>query len=409
MQGINKPLLRFTQLQIESLINSGDSLLLLGPRQVGKTTLIHKLLEKKNNTVIYQLQNPTTRLSLEIDPGKLIREIEAFKKPPTVFIDEIQKVPALFDAIQLLIDNHKAQFILTGSSARKLRRQGANLLPGRIIYRRLDPMLWTELGLTKESNIEELKIKYIQSTSTYTLDDVLIFGSLPLLVQALSAKRAELLQSYSHIYLEEEIRLEAISRKIGSFARFLELAAHESGTNINLTKLSFESGVSLPTIKSYYQVLEDTLIVERIDPFKRNARKRILSSPRYYYFDIGVRNALARLPLEKGLIMTQKGILFEHFVILEILRRIRALNKPYKLYYWRTSGGAEVDCVIDCGDNVIPIEIKSSTSVRSGEIKGLRQFLADYGSIAPKGYVISQSPTKQKLAKNITMLPWFMM
>jgi len=338
MQGKNKPLFRFTQTQIESLINSGNSLLLLGPRQVGKTTLINKLLETKSNTITYSLQNPRVRQDMEIDPGRLIREIEAFEKPPIVFIDEIQKVPALFDAIQLLIDNHKAKFILTGSSARKLKRQGVNLLPGRVIYKRLDSMLWSELGLIKESNIKELKIEHISSNSTYTFEDVLVFGSLPLLVQASSEIRVDLLQSYSHIYLEEEIRAESISRKIGSFAHFLELSAHESGKNLNLTKLSFESGVSIPTIKNYYQILEETLIVERIDPFKKNARKRILSSPRYYYFDIGVRNALARLPLETGIVAAQKGVLFEHFVILELLRRIRALNKQYKLYYWRTSG-----------------------------------------------------------------------
>ena len=347
---------------------------------------------------------------MEIDPEKLIREIEAFEKPPIVFIDEIQKVPVLFDAIQLLIDNHKATFILTGSSARKLKRQGVNLLPGRAIYRRLDPMLWGELGLTKESNIKELKIEYTPSTSTYTFENVLVFGSLPLLIQAPPEIRADLLQSYSHIYLEEEIRAESISRKIGSFAHFLELSAQESGKNLNLTKPSFESGVSLPTIKSYYQILEDTLIVERIDPFKKNARKRILSAPRYYYFDIGVRNALARFPLEVGIIAAQKGVLFEHFVILELLRRIRALNKQYKLYYWRTSGGAEVDCIIDCGEYVIPIEIKAGSSVRPGEIKGLSQFLIDYTSITPHGgYVISQSSTKQKIADNILMLPWFEM
>jgi len=409
MQGKNKPLFRFTQTQIESLINSGNSLLLLGPRQVGKTTLINKLLETKSNTITYSLQNPRVRQDMEIDPGRLIREIEAFEKPPIVFIDEIQKVPALFDAIQLLIDNHKAKFILTGSSARKLKRQGVNLLPGRVIYKRLDSMLWSELGLIKESNIKELKIEHISSNSTYTFEDVLVFGSLPLLVQASSEIRVDLLQSYSHIYLEEEIRAESISRKIGSFAHFLELSAHESGKNLNLTKLSFESGVSIPTIKNYYQILEETLIVERIDPFKKNARKRILSSPRYYYFDIGVRNALARLPLETGIVAAQKGVLFEHFVILELLRRIRALNKQYKLYYWRTSGGAEVDCIIDCGEYVIPIEIKSGSSVRLGEIKGLNQFLVDYASIAPRGYVISQSPTRQQITDNIMMLPWFEM
>ncbi len=411
MQGKNKPLFRFTQSRIESLIDSGNSLLLLGPRQVGKTTLINKLLETKNNTTTYSLQNPRVRQNMEIDPGRLIREIEAFEKPPIVFIDEIQKVPALFDAIQLLIDNHKATFILTGSSARKLKRHGVNLLPGRVIYKRLDPMLWGELGLTKESHIKELKIDYTSSisTQTYTFEDVLVFGSLPLLIQAPSEIRADILQSYSHIYLEEEIRAESISRKIGSFAHFLELSAHESGKNLNLTKLSFESGVSLPTIKSYYQILEDTLIVERIDPFKKNAHKRILSAPRYYYFDIGVRNALARLPLESGIVAAQKGVLFEHFVVLELLRRIRALNKQYKLYYWRTSGGAEVDCIVDCGEYVIPIEIKSGLFVRPGEIKGLSQFLVDYKSIAPRGYVISQSSTKQRISDNIIMLPWFEM
>jgi len=184
------------------------------------------------------------------------------------------------------------------------------------------------------------------------------------------------------------------------------LAANESGGNPNLTKLSNESGVSAPAIKEFYKILEDTLVVERIDPFLRNARKRILASSRYYFFDLGIRNALARVPLTRELINAQKGVLFEHAVILEIKRRIRLLGKNYQVYYWRTSGGAEVDCVIDLGREVIPIEIKSGSNVRLGDLKGLRNFLEEYSDIAKIGYVITTGERKEKLADNIMAIPW---
>lgn len=408
MQGKNKQLLRYLETEIKKTISNKRSCLILGPRQVGKTTLVKLSLLKFKKVLEYPLQNPTIRLEIEADPSKIIRQVEAEGKKSLVFVDEAQKVPEIFDSTQYLIDKNKATFIFTGSSARKLRRSGVNLLPGRVRYFHMNPLLWGELGYLKDNIIKKLSINNINQNPSYSFIDSLVYGSLPALPMISKNERENYLRSYSEIYLEEEIRAEAISRKIGAFSRFLELAAVESGTAPNLSKLSQESGVSQPAIKEFYRILEDTLIVERIDPYLKNSRKRILSSSRYYFFDLGVRNTLARLPLTKKLINAQKGILFEHAVVLEIIRRIRALNKNYKLYYWRTSGGAEVDCVLDLGGQIIPIEIKASKTISLSEIKGLKIFLEDYKKIAKHGYVITMGEKKEKLAENITAIPWFL-
>ncbi|HLD21519.1 MAG TPA: ATP-binding protein [Patescibacteria group bacterium] len=407
MQGKNKALLRYIKKNLQEAIRKKQSCLIVGPRQVGKTTLVNMLLQSIQEKMEYLLQDPTLRIELEKDPGKIIRQVDATQRHQLVFIDEAQKIPDLFDAVQLLIDQKKAHCILTGSSARKLRRSGANLLPGRIKRLYMDPLVWGEFGWMKNNSIKELSLQNINTTVQYTFEDSLIFGALPGMVNISKDDRSDFLRSYAEIYLEEEIRAEAIVRKIGAFSRFLELAAAESGTSPNLTKLSNESGVSVPAIKEFYQVLEDTLIVERIEPYIKNARKRLLASPRYYFFDIGVRNALARLPLEADTINIQKGVLFEHAVILEIIRRIRVLNKQYRVCFWRTSGGAEVDCVIDMGNKIIPIEIKSSASIVASELKGLKHFLSDYAAVASHGYVITMGKKKEQLAENITAIPWF--
>ena len=270
----------------------------------------------------------------------------------------------------------------------------------------LDPLLWGELGLIKKNILKPLSLDNINKNPKYSFEDSLIYGSLPGLVFLPVKDRIDFLKSYSEIYLEEEIRAEAISRKIGAFSRFLELAATESGTNPNLTKLSNESGVSLPAIKEFYQVLVDTLIVQRVGPYLKNARKRIITSSRFYFFDLGVRNVLSHLTLDHRLIKAQKGLLFEHAVVLEIIKRIRILNKNYQVYYWRTSGGAEVDLVIDLGNKLIPIEIKASSYVPLSELKGLKIFLEDYKDQVDVGYVITLGVREERLAKNIIAIPW---
>ncbi len=176
--------------------------------------------------------------------------------------------------------------------------------------------------------------------------------------------------------MEEEIRAEALTRKVGSFSRFLELAAQESGTSPNLSKLSMEAGVSVPTIREYY------------------------------FFDIGVRNALARMPLESAAAQMLKGPLFEHAVMLEIIRRMRAMRKDWRVCFWRTAAGAEVDCILDMGERVIPIEIKASRSVRKADVKGLSIFLADYPNVAKEGFVITMGGMPERLTENIVAIPW---
>lgn len=407
MQGKNKVILRYLEAEIQRCVKKRHSCLILGPRQTGKTTLVNQVLRSVKLTMEYLLQNPAVRISLEQDPEKIIRQVAAVQGMPTVFIDEAQKVPELFDVVQLLVDGRQANCILTGSSARKLKRSGANLLPGRIKRFHLDPLLWGEFGWTKSGAIAPLTLSPINPPNKYTFEDSLVFGALPGMIALSKKDRVDFLRSYSEIYVEEEIRAEALLRKIGPFSRFLELAALESGTSPNLTKLSNESGVSVPTIKEFYQILEDTLIVQRIEPYLKNARKRLLSSPRYYFFDIGVRNAIAHLPLESRTVNTQKGILFEHAVVLEILRRLRVLDKPYRVCFWRTNAGAEVDCVVDLGKTVIPIEIKSSSIVHESELRGLKIFLQDYPQKAKRGYVVTLGGKKEQLAKNITSIPWF--
>lgn len=389
----------------KSIINQ-HSFLILGPRQTGKTTLIKNQLKDIKNKSEYYLQDPSVKLEVEANPGRLINEIRALKPRPYVFIDEAQKVPEVFDAAQVLLDNQEACFIFTGSSARKLRRNGVNLLPGRIKQYHLDPLAWGELGYLNESNIKELKIKNLNKKTAYSFEDNLIYGSLPGIVSLETKAREEFLRSYANIYLEEEIRAEALSRNIGAFSRFIELAAVESGSNPNYAKLSNETGISQPAIKEYFQILIDTLVAERVEPYLKNARKRILSSPRIYFFDTGVRNALARLPLDKKILSVEGGLLFEHAVILEIIRRLRALNKPHRVCYWRTSGGAEVDCVIDLGKEVIPIEIKSAKHVRESDLKGLTAFLKEYPQAAKQGYVITMGERKEKINEQITAIPW---
>lgn len=407
MHSKKKLYIRNLQTSLNAAVHKKQSVLMLGPRQVGKTTLVKSILESVNNFTTYSLQIPEIRLGLEKDPSLLIRQLKAGKPHPIVFIDEAQKVPELFDAIQYLIDEKLAAFIVTGSSARKLKRKGGNLLPGRLKSFHLDPLAWNELGWIRGANIKELSIANLPNHAEYSFEKSLIFGTLPGIVnQNTDSDRKDFLKAYSEIYLEEEIRAEALSRKIGAFSRFLELAAQESGTAPNFAKLSMEAGVSAPAIKEFYNLLEETLVAERVDAYLKNARKRILRSARYYMFDLGVRNSLARLPMTEELINSQKGVLFEHAVMLETIRRIRALGKDYKVCYWRTASGLEVDCVIDTGSGVIPVEIKSSAHVRLADVPGLVAFLQEYPKQAQQGFVVAQTDRPERLSDNITVLPW---
>ncbi|MBI2500239.1 MAG: ATP-binding protein [Deltaproteobacteria bacterium] len=381
--------MQYIQRQLESglqhHLDRGKSILLLGPRQTGKSTLLARL----SSDLTLSLASPGTRQRYEKNSSLLIGEIEALAKKtkrPLVFLDEVQKVPTIMDAVQDLIDRHVAQFILTGSSARKLRKgRGVNLLPGRVVSMRLDPFLHQE---------------YAQP-----IEMILTDGTLPGIVQEREATDREVdLKSYVETYLEEEIRAEAIVRNIGSFARFLEFAGLESGNIINLHGLSQEMGVSHTTIASYFEILDDCLIAERIEPITQSlTRKKLTKSNRYLMFDLGVRRLCAGEG--RSLSRDRLGNLFEQYVGLELIRLARLKTVSTKIRFWRDPDGPEVDWVIERGGEYIPIEVKWNDRPSRQDIRHLKVFLKEYKK-AKKGYVVCRTPRPVKLEEEITAIPW---
>jgi len=381
---------RLLEKKLRSILERGKSVLLLGPRQTGKTTLVnHFQVDKK-----FTLANPKDRLRYEKDPSLLTSEIEYLAekigdRSPLIVIDEVQKLPILMDAAQDLIDRKRAQFILTGSSARKLQRAeiGINLLPGRVMPLRMDPLT------------------YLEAPKTSSLEDFLLEGSLPeILLQKTVEEKIELLEAYVVIYLEQEVRAEALVRDLGGFGRFLELAASESGKTVNFSKLSQEIGISNSTLIGYYQILEDCLIVERIEPLiQSKTRKKLSRAQKYLFFDLGVRRIAAR----EGRIFSreQLGQVFEQWVGLELIRQIRLLGKQDRLRYWSDPSGPEVDWVLESYEAYIPIEVKWTDRPRMEDARHLQTFLKEYPK-AQKAYVICNTPHPLKLSDQITALPW---
>lgn len=381
---------RILEKKLLDTLESGKSVLLLGPRQTGKTTLLNQISSNKQIT----LANPFHRLRYEKDPALLTAECEALAQQntqplPLVIIDEIQKVPMLMDAVQDLIDRNIAKFILTGSSARKLRRgNNVNLLPGRVIPLRLDPFI-----------LRELPEQYHQ------LENLLLDGTLPEISLLNTAdEREHLLEAYVTIYLEEEIRAEAIVRDIGHFARFLEFAASESGKIVNFSKLSQEIGVTHTTIASYYQILEDCLIAERIEPITASSTRHKLSrTQKYILYDLGVRRIAAREG--RKLSKDNMGHIFEQYVGLEIIRALRLFHPRDTLKYWRDPTGPEVDWIIETPEKMIPIEVKWTNTPTLQDAKYLDTFISEYEK-ATKGFIICQTPFPMKMSDNIMAIPW---
>lgn len=374
---------------IMDTLQRGKSILLLGARQTGKTTLIQQEIIPD---IVYSFVDPEIRLRYEKDPALLAKELklqaQSWKTPPVIFIDEIQRVPNVTDVAQLLIDQKKAQFILTGSSAHKLKHGPTiNLLPGRVVSLILDPLHYDELP-------EQWR----------NINDILMYGTLPFIVlDSKHADRETDLKSYVTIYLEEEIRAEALVRNIGSFSRFLELAASESGHIVNFTKLSQEVGVAATTIVDYYQVLEDCMIVLRVDPIVHTtSHRRLIKSPKYLFFDLGVRRACTN----EGSHLPDNylGYLFEQYVGIELIHLTRYLTHT-QLRYWRDSNGVEVDYVIETAGKYIPVEVKWTSTPTIKDIRHLQKFLAEYDN-TEKGFIICQTPHIIEVTENIIALPW---
>jgi predicted AAA+ superfamily ATPase len=379
---------RLLEGRIRHALGRGKSVLLLGARQTGKTTLTGRFTSDLSVSFV----QPDVRQRYERTPNMLKGEVEAIaadvkSRRPLVILDEVQKVPVILDVVQDMIDRRVADFIITGSSARKLRRGAeVNLLPGRVVTFRLDPF-----------SLREFPAK--------DLNEILLYGSLPgiLAVQSLADRETDLV-SYVTTYLEEEIRAEAVVRNIGHFARFLELAASESGGIVNLRKLSQEIGVSHTTIGAYYQILEDCLIAERIEPLTHSkTRKKLTKSDKYLFFDMGVRRLAAREGTK--LSRDTMGLMFEQFIGLELLRSVHTNGKSDRIRFWRDPDGPEVDWVFDTDGIYTPIEVKWTENPVPADIRHLEVFLSEHKT-AGLGYLVCRVPRKAKLSDRIYAIPW---
>lgn len=371
----------------ERALARGKSILLLGARQTGKTTLVNQF--RTDMTV--SLVPPAERLRYEQFPDTLSQEVTALRTKstkPLVVIDEVQRVPALLDVVQHLIDSQAAQFILTGSSARKLKRgHSINLLPGRVVAFTLDPFMLGEYATPPK------------------LKDVLLYGSLPgvLLTEAGQDKEMDL-KSYVVAYLDEEIRAEALVRNVGHFARFLHLAASESGNILNFRKLASDIGLASTTIATYYEILEDCLIMERIMPYTQcKTRRALTKSDKFLFFDLGVR----RVAAEEGTEPPREtwGRWLEQWVGLELIRMARLSLIPSKICYWRDPNGPEVDWVLVQDGTPTPIEVKWTDKPDLHDIKHLRLFKEEYPA-SREAFLICRVPRPLMLAEGIKALPW---
>ena len=379
-------------------------MLILGARQTGKSTLLDHQMGRGKRIFSVNLQDRRLRRRYEADDGLLLRELEASSNIESIFIDEIQKVPALLDDVQLLYDQdpRRFRFFLTGSSARKLKRRSSNLLPGRIHTLLLSPVLQAE---QRKSRILPITMERGEKFPIRMLEDYLVFGNLPGLYQENTTSWVETLSAYVELYIENEIRQEHIVEDMGAFVRFLRLAALESGQCVNYTKLARAVGVASNTLRNFYQVLEDTYVGIRIPPFGRS-RKRILQAPRFIIFDLGVRHILAELPLNDSLLKLDAGHIFEQWVLTELFYRCRCHGKEYKLSTWQTSTGAEVDGVVETPEEVIPVEVKWTGSPSPRDARHVETFIDLHREFCSRGFVVCRCPREQQLTDRVTAIPW---
>lgn len=335
---------------------------LFGPRGTGKTTWLKQMLP---NAKWFNLLRTTEILALSRDPELFRKEIEALSTGSWVVVDEVQRLPSLLNEVHALIADRGSdfRFALTGSSARKLKRSNVNLLAGRAINRSFYPLTAAELG-------EE-----------FDLDEILRFGCLPQIRQELSngAKESDLyltLEAYVDTYLRQEIKEEALVKRLEPFARFMEIAALTHAQVTNLASLARDTGISRPTIQGYFDVLVDTLIGSFLPPWKPKARVKEISHPKFYFFDTGVARALAgkhREPLDS----TERGHLLEGYLYHELRTWSHVHDSGGAFSYWRTPSGSEVDFIFARGKKSKGIEIKSSRIWKPAFSNSLRSLYED--------------------------------
>lgn len=357
------------------------SILILGPRQTGKSTLIGSL--KPDLTI--NLAHEPTYLDFVRNPRELEQQM-ADKKYKTIFIDEVQRLPSLLNTIQVVIDDPKqsVRFFLSGSSARKLKRGHANLLPGRVHNYFLGPLVASE-------------VHYSMS-----LKEVLSTGTLPGIWTATSwSEKTKTLESYASTYLREEIQQESLARGIEGFSRFLFVVAAEAGKFLDMTKMASQAQITRQSAIRYFEILEDTLIIKRCEAFRKSLRRRLTQAPRFFFFDIGVLNGLLGNFKPSA---DRMGNLFEHFIFNQLTHSIESKDKKMRVSSYRTEHGAEVDFVLETDSEIMGIEVKSQESIKSIDTRGMQSFQKYVGKKVPC-YIVYPG-TVSKTIDGVAIRPW---
>ena len=328
-----------------------DSVFLWGARQTGKSTLLRRVYPRGH---YYDLLLPDVYSKLQRRPELLIQELEHIYDNEPVIIDEVQMLPSLLNAVHWLIVNRGIRFLLCGSSARKLKRLGANMLGGRAVRRQLFPLVSSEIpnfDIVKAVNNGMLPRHYLVNDPWSRLE------------------------GYIGNYLQQEIEAEALSRNLRAFGRFLEVAALTDGEMVNYNNIATDCGVSANTIKAYFDILQETMIGYMIPAFRNVQKRRLIKAPKFYFFDVGIVNYLCnRRKLQPG--SADFGHGFEHLIAQEMIAFLSYSHSRKMLSYWRTASGYEVDIVY--GDAEVAIEIKSSTEINSKHLKGLKAFREEH-------------------------------
>jgi predicted AAA+ superfamily ATPase len=373
---VNKKIVRRS---LELNFDLGRSYFLFGPRKTGKSYWIKERLLSNSHQHLYINLLETDTFATYAQRPALLREIIAARTPEIVIIDEVQKLPPLLDEVHNEIEARKISFLLTGSSTRKIKRAGANLLAGRALQCEMCPLTFHEV-------------------EGFELERVMLSGLLP--PHFLSNDVLPELRSYISLYLKEEIAIEAEARDLPQFADFLRVSAITNGELLNYSNVASESGIKTATVRNYFQILQDTLLGFRVPPWTKAKERRMIQTEKFYFFDVGVANYLSkRTPKIGG---AEFGKSFEHFILME-LNAYRAYENPeLEIHFWRSASDLEIDFIL--GDKLAAIEVKGKKIVSSKDLKTLRNILDD-GPIKHR-IVVSLEDHPRKTADGILILPW---
>ena len=360
---------------------AGQSAFLWGPRKTGKSTL---LAERFPDSARFDLLDTRTLIDFTREPwlfAERVLALPAAQRARPIVVDEVQKAPALLDEAHRLIEQHGLSFVLCGSSARKLKRGGANLLGGRAWRFALHPLAWPEVP-------------------GFDLQRALDRGLVPQHYDAAHHRRA--LAGYVDDYLKEEVFDEGLTRNVAAFARFFDALAFCHGEVLNFSGVARDCGVDSKTVREYFQILVDTLVGVFVEPFsRRRGRAVLVRAPKFYLFDVGVAGHLRGRRIDRAA-GPEFGRAFEHLVLMELLAWRSYRERDFPVRYWRTKSGLEVDFVLG-RDAEAAVEVKATPRVRPEDLKGLRAFCEEH---APRrAVVVSQDPAPRRTGA-IDVLPW---